>query len=714
MRKIHLDFHTNENIKICEDWDTNRFGEALQKAHVSQIVCFAKGHHGNCYWGSNLGPKHPHMPEGLDLLQEQINACRKNDIRINAYYSCMLDQVLMQNLKIDFDKAIEADDENDDDDAPIPKAKWMQCNKAGIPSFNEMGYGSLCLNSSYIEDVVIPHTIELLEYDLDGIWYDICRQGECYCDDCKDLHKKWGLKLDNAADRIRLTSLTMNYWTSKIIKVIREKKPKIEVFFNTIDHFGATDPNDADFIVNNVQDAWEQEALPTGGWGYWYFPAIGRYFRNIPHSEHSKLSIPDDEPRLYGMTGMFRGSWGDNGSLKSSHALLTESASIISMGYSGVDIGDQLHPTGRLEPAVYETIGKAFKYVKDREPWIKQSVGVADVAVIAPTPGTHGVPDIIKGLTMMLVENHVQFDLIDQNHPIDLKYKLLVVPDYEFGKNNPNNGHSKYLPIGDKTWEFISNYVKNGGKIVLFGEGPSEKTIGNIQMPNLRWNQEFDVCYLNSTLPPKTDCFYPGHNYVLYSTFLNAPKKIIEGWESKVDLITPYFARTPNNFSSHRHWASNRLAGPYQPGAIKKEGILWILAPLCEQYWARADDNHRELLKALMVDLESNQLVNAPGYSAACEINLTHQIDQKRFMLHIINWGMKRPGALRGPPIFKSPFKLPQGEIQLKLGIDGKSIQKCQLIPDNMSVNWKSLDEKTISIDVPPTGFNSIIEITYE
>ena len=335
MRKVHLDFHTSEKIDICWDWSAEEFARTLKSAHVSQIVCFAKCHHGNLYWDSKIGPKHPGLPEGLDLIKEQIEVCRKNNIRINVYYSLMFDQVLMQKIKEEFDVELDKmDDYEGPDDPPFPRAKWMQLNKAGIPRFEEMLYGKFCLNSPYIEEVAIPHINELLEYDIDGLWFDICRQEECYCEYCKPLHEKWGLDLEKPEDRIRLVSLTINNWLTKILKVIREKKPNIEVFCNTIDHFGALDSNDADFIVNDVQDAWEQESLPSGGWGYWNFPVIGRYFRTLPHSDHSKKVIPESEPRLYGMTGMFRGSWGDNGSLKTGKMLLTESASIISLGYA--------------------------------------------------------------------------------------------------------------------------------------------------------------------------------------------------------------------------------------------------------------------------------------------------------------------------------------------------------------------------------------------
>lgn len=710
MRKIHLDFHTNENIKICQNWNAEEFGNTLKEACVSQIVCFAKCHHGNCYWNSKIGPKHPHLPKGLDLLQDQIKSCRKNGIRINGYYSVMLDQVLVQKIKVEFEKMLEDDDTNENPETPLPKARWMQCNQAGIPAFNDGHYGQLCLNSPYVDEIVIPHVKELLEYDLDGLWFDICRQGPCFCDHCLALHKKWGLDLQKSEDNIRLTSLTMNHWITKIVQVIRAKKPNIEVFFNTIDHFGATSSNGGDFIVNDYQDAWEQESLPTGGWGYWYFPIIGRYYRRIPLSVHSKAVIPNSEPRLYGMTGMFRGGWGDNGSLKSSRALLTESASIISLGYAGVDIGDQLHPSGKLEPAVYATIGKAFKYVEEREPWIKHSQGVADVAVLGATPGVHDPPMVLKSLVKMLVENHVQFDVVDQNQVIEKKYKLLIVPDYDLGPNEKSTQNFGYLPITNEGWIKISDFGKDGGKILLFGKGPSGRTIGTIQLPAVSWAIEHDVCYLNSKITPVSDNFYPGHDYVLYSTFLKSQSSDFSKWESKFDIHTAYYPRTVNNFSSHRHWPVNRENGNTFPGAIQKDNVLWILAPLCRQYWARDDDNLREIFKDLVKKFVPDLILDAPNFPAGTEINLTYQSKENRYMLHVINWGMKRPASVS--PIYEAPFDLPQGPVMLRICNSTFSIISCRLVPDGKSVEWKMVDEKTVAINVPPTGFNSIIEIS--
>ena len=171
----------------------------------------------------------------------------------------------MQKIKEEFDVEL--------DKMMIMKVRWPAfrsevdaTQQSRYSTIWEMLYGKFCLNSPYIEEVAIPHINELLEYDIDGLWFDICRQEECYCEYCKPLHEKWGLDLEKPEDRIRLVSLTINNWLTKILKVIREKKPNIEVFCNTIDHFGALDSNDADFIVNDVQDAWEQESLPSGGW----------------------------------------------------------------------------------------------------------------------------------------------------------------------------------------------------------------------------------------------------------------------------------------------------------------------------------------------------------------------------------------------------------------------------------------------------------------
>jgi hypothetical protein len=45
----------------------------------------------------------------------------------------------------------------------------------------------------------------------------------------------------------------------------------------------------------------------------------------------------------------------------------TEVAAVVSQG-ARCDIGDQVHPDGRLDPAVYHVIGQAYRHIERIEP----------------------------------------------------------------------------------------------------------------------------------------------------------------------------------------------------------------------------------------------------------------------------------------------------------------------------------------------------------
>jgi hypothetical protein len=61
-----------------------------------------------------------------------------------------------------------------------------------------------------------------------------------------------------------------------------------------------------------------------------------------------------------GMTGKFHTSWGDFHSLKNQAALDFECSLMLALN-AKCSIGDQLHPSGRLDAATYELIGRTFE-----------------------------------------------------------------------------------------------------------------------------------------------------------------------------------------------------------------------------------------------------------------------------------------------------------------------------------------------------------------
>ena len=98
----------------------------------------------------------------------------------------------------------------------------------------------------------------------------------------------------------------------------------------------------------------EIEALPTGGWGYTFFPVNIRFARNF--------GLP-----VVGMTGRFHKSWADFGGMKPRAALMYECAQMLAHG-AGCSVGDQMHPDGTIDKAVYQLIGSVYQYVEKCEP----------------------------------------------------------------------------------------------------------------------------------------------------------------------------------------------------------------------------------------------------------------------------------------------------------------------------------------------------------
>ena len=157
------------------------------------------------------------------------------------------------------------------------------------------------------------------------------------------------------------------------------------------------------------------EALPTAEWGYYDFPTVVRYTRNFGLT-------------TYGMTGRFKASWADFGGLKLPAQLDVELASIVANG-ARCDIGDQMPPSGRLDPAVYHVIGKSYGRIKAIEPYLERAAPVTEAALIVgglplDAPGTDGN----YGLVKLLIESRVQFDVVEPDAAWE-RYGLVILPE---------------------------------------------------------------------------------------------------------------------------------------------------------------------------------------------------------------------------------------------------------------------------------------------
>ena len=182
---------------------------------------------------------------------------------------------------------------------------------------------------------------------------------------------------------------------------------------------------------------------------------------------------------MLGMTGRFHRSWADWGGLKHPDALRFECGGILATG-GAVSIGDQLHPRGRLNGAVYEVIGDAFRDVEKVEPYCKNVKPEVQIAVLVLDPGADkanhvsvnaqpsaaagmvsAATDNLEGACKMLLELHHQFDVItDRTCPDFSKYEMIVLPDRAYGSA--------------ATVARLKEYAANGGKLFVSHEALME------------------------------------------------------------------------------------------------------------------------------------------------------------------------------------------------------------------------------------------------
>ncbi|HNT33843.1 MAG TPA: beta-galactosidase, partial [bacterium] len=325
-RQIHMDFHTSPDIDgIGDDFDPKDFAETLERARVDSVTCFARCHHGYMYYNTRKFPgrRHPHLKR--NLLEQQIEACHKRDIRVPIYITVQWDHFTAQE-----------------------HPEWLVLNEAGAPKgtpiFEAGFYRTLCVNSPYL-DFLKSHVQEVLEVlPVDGLFFDIVGPQDCSCRYCRDKMIAQGLAPTDASLRKRFGLDTINTFKLEMTKFVRQFNGDCTIFYNA----GHIAPRHRGVV--GAYTHFELESLPSGGWGYSHFPITMGFARNLGLD-------------CLGMTGKFHTSWGDFHSFKNQEALEFECFRMLALN-AKCSVGDQLHPSGKICQATYDLIGSVYGEVE--------------------------------------------------------------------------------------------------------------------------------------------------------------------------------------------------------------------------------------------------------------------------------------------------------------------------------------------------------------
>ncbi|TFG86173.1 MAG: hypothetical protein E4H17_04400, partial [Gemmatimonadales bacterium] len=416
-RQIHLDFHTGPAIPdVGADFDPREFARTMKRAHVDSVTVFAKGHHGHLYYNTKHPARHPGLRPGLDLLRGQVEALHREGIRAPIYISVQCDEF-----------------------AANTHPEWIALsadNTRVAPNPLGTGWQILDMSSPY-QDYLAEQLAEVLRLfkPVDGIFFDMCWNQPSLTPYAKAGMLKAGLDPALEADRNTYAKRVAHQYMARYARMVKQATPGATVYFNSRPLAGL--PEDVRWLTHV-----EIEALPTGGWGYMYFPKNVRYARNF------------NRPYM-GMTARFHKSWADFGGLKPHAALQYEVCQMLAHG-AECSIGDQLHPRGRLDAAVYDLVGEVYGYAEACEPWTAGAKPVTQVGLFrAASAGYHEQPgNANDGATRMFTQLKLQFDVVDAASRLD-RYDLLVLPDG--------------VPVDAALAKALRAFVKQGGSLLVSG-----------------------------------------------------------------------------------------------------------------------------------------------------------------------------------------------------------------------------------------------------
>lgn len=626
-RKVDIEYHNSKYVpRVGERFNVDEFGDQLLKAHVSGAVIFAKDMFGYSYYPSVCGPIHPGL--SFDLLGAQVAALRNRKIAVFAYYMTTWNLELAQRR---------------------PEWSVVDRNRTlSLPKFDET-FGcseekgtcitaSLCLAHEDFVKGELDHIKELAShYELDGVWIDGSGPAmQCYCSEClRQLREKGLDPLEERAQHDHKVVLHSSF-LQRIHKVVKEARPGCLVTPQNEGSYGLGDR--ASFM-----DYTDLEGLFTDmtWYGYYYPPTVIRYARGF--------GLP-----TYGLTTRFTRFWGDFGGLKLPSQLLIEAATTVANG-ARVDIGDQLNPNGRLDPAVYHVIGQVYSHIEKLEPYLEQAVPVTEAALL-----TSGLPlespctEMNFGWVKLLTESRVQFDIVEPTADWD-RYALVLLPDE--------------LAVDESMASRLRAFITGGGAVIAAHKA------GLVAGTDRTWLEPYGLHFAGMS-PFKPAYFVsqgdltgeiPPYEYALYE---GASQWRAEPPATALALLgEPLFQRSPQHYTSH---AQTPFDHTTSYAALARNGRVALIAfPLGQSYYNQGYWVHRVAFQKVLREVLPAPLIQSDA-PASTELTLTHQAARpdvhrkERYLIHIVNFSPLRHTP-RHPVFCEDPIPLTNVTIRLNL-----------------------------------------------
>lgn len=637
-RQVHLDFHTGPGIPdVGRDFDARAFARTLKQAHVNSVTVFAKCHHGHLYYKTKHPARHPGLKPGLDLLAQQVEALHREGIRAPVYLSVQCDEY-----------AANAHPEwiCRKPDGSLVTAKPLQ---AIYPHYS---WQILDMSSDY-QDYLAEQTAEVLKLfkPVDGLFFDMCWDQETVSHAALRAMARKNLNPELEADRKRHAHEVAIAYMKRFHRQVKASAPEASVYFNSRPLAGL--PEEIPYLGQV-----EIEALPTGGWGYLYFPKNVRFARTFPRP-------------YIGMTARFHKGWADFGGLKPAAALEYETAQMLAHG-AGCSIGDQLHPRGVLDRATYDLIGGAYARVAAREPWCQGAKAQVDIGLFQVPVDTSSVQASVsgsdEGATRLLTQLKQQFDVVHAGSDLS-RYRLLILPDF--------------VKLDAAKARELSAYVRAGGSLLCTGFSGLSPDGSQVLLKELGLKAHGPSPFL-ATYFRMARGFGAGIAAADHVMYERGVRVVPAGATTVAGVVDPYFDRAWNHFSSHMQTPGEKLSR-YAAATIKGR-VGYIAYPLFAAYAQHGNAPFRQLLAALLDRLLPDPLLRVQAPTST-EATVMRQEKERRTIVHLLQYCPER--RANGMDLVEDVVPIREVGLSLRLA---KAPKRVSLAPEGEALPFTYAD----------------------
>ena len=642
-----------DNWGLAENFNAEKWAEQLQEADVEGVSVIAKcGQGWRYYRKGEVGWIHPEMPDGLDMLGDQISACHKRGIKAIAYYHNFR-SIKLEELH----------------------PEWRAINSSGVPN-------GLCMYSPLAEDFIIPQVREIVRnYDIDGIFFDGTTLRMCYCDYCKKgFRRDTGFEIPLSKnepqwlDYIKWVNKETTRLHKNLMDAVHDEKPEVLVSFNWAYTQSMPEivPDDIGFLMCDI---YPDDQLFTGNY-------LGKYWATLGKS----FDI---------MNSAFLYWWGDWG-IKPAVAMQQECATIMANG-GKTWLGYMMPAQFGVEPAVMQEMGKTMKFVKEREEFCRNSVNVPYIAVLhsthqlytkEPTQQLDEKP--FYSIHNMLLKGGFHYNFLNEKTLLEnlSDYKLVILPDQRY--------------ISGELAEALAKFVRNGGGLIASvftgTEDEAYKSTGKFMLEN--------------TLGIKLEGKYPYTNgYMvindreLKNNILDMPHQVWGEFTyvqpttalKMADLYNVYMRRDSDYYQNGSSPIGKNTGYPFiTVNQYGKGKAAYICGDIFNSYAFRNNWNLKKMFGNLvnMVLPETLISIDAPG-----NVEVVLRKQGNRMLIHLINLYGERSYYYDEQPwrpritntIAYAENIMPVYNIGVKVKV-AKKPSSVKLMPENQILTWKTLE----------------------